>query len=194
MQKTIAMFVWGFVCLTLATSVDAHAKKKHYNPPSQGDTTESAPVGVPECLDKDRRAIQGNNNSEVLKWKTQTPNQYHDRALIVGKFVKVLLDRQSHLQFEVDLSNGSSDGVSEHIEIIYNKEFGEIPAIPAGASIAACGDYITASAQSGPYPPSPMGAIIHWVHASNNPQKHANGYVMVNGKVFGYAGDANKNR
>lgn len=191
MKKTIALLVWGFVCLSLVSVSEAEARRRN-SPNYPADNSENAESAkdVPVCLDKDRRPITGNNNSEVLKWKTQTPNQYLDRALIVGKFVKVLLDRKSHLQIEVDLSANGSSGPADHIEIIYNKEFGAIPPIPAGATIAACGDYITASAQSGPYPPSPMGAIVHWVHASNKPEKHAHGYVLVNGVVYGHSGDA----
>lgn len=141
--------------------------------------------GLPDCLDSDRRPIEGNNNEEVLRWKVDSKNQYRDRALVVGKFVKVLLDRPSHLQIAVDLSTDGSGRIQDQIEVIYNKEFGPVNGLTPGALVAACGDYITSRDQAGPYPPSPVGAIVHWVHKSNAPQKHSDGFVAVDGNVYG---------
>lgn len=140
----------------------------------------------PSCLDFDRRPLEVNNN-EVLQWKEKTPNQYKDRALIVGSLINVILDRKSHLHLEMDLTpEEGSDDRDDHIEIVYNKEFGRVDRLEKGLEIVACGDYITSNEQSGPYKPSPLGAIVHWVHASNNTQKHVHGFLMIDGKLFGH--------
>lgn len=148
-------------------------------------TLSSAEAKYPTCMDFDRRPLPVNND-EVLKWKDNTPNQYKDRALVVGSLVGVLLDRKSHLHLEMDLTpeQGSADR-DDHVEIIYNKEFGNVDKIAPGLEVVACGDYITSNAQSGPYKPSPVGAIVHWVHASNNTEKHVHGFLMIGGKMFG---------
>jgi hypothetical protein len=140
---------------------------------------------LPTCLDVDRSPIARANNEEVIAWKQGTKNQYRDRALIIGKLVGVLLERKSHLQLEVDLTPHYNESRSDNVEIIYNKSFGEVPDVKIGSPVAACGDYITAKEQAGNYPPSPVGAIIHWVHASNNPEKHSSGYLIINGTEYG---------
>jgi hypothetical protein len=145
----------------------------------------SATSKTPSCLDFDRRPLQVNNN-EVLKWKEQTPNEFKDRALVVGTLIGVILDRKSHLHLEMDLTPETANAdKKEHIEIIYNKEFGFVDNVKPGSEIVACGDYITSNDFTGKYKPSPLGAIIHWVHASNNTDKHVHGFLMIGGKVFG---------
>ena len=52
-------------------------------------------------------------------------------------------------------------------------------------SIEACGDYITSTAQSGPYPPSPDGAILHWVHMNPAGRGHDAGFLAINGTLYG---------
>jgi hypothetical protein len=152
----------------------------------------SAEAAYPTCLDFDRRPLTVNND-EVLKWKENTPNQYKDRALVVGSLVKVLLDRKSHLHLEMDLTpeHGAEDR-DDHVEIVYNKEFGSVGKIAPGQEIVACGDYITSVAQSGPFKPSPVGAIVHWVHASNNTERHVHGFLMIGGKMFGQEGSQDR--
>jgi hypothetical protein len=71
------------------------------------------------------------------------------------------------------------------IELVYNDSFGELPELRLGMDVEACGDYITSYAPSGPYPASPDGALVHWVH--HNPHgSHPDGYVVIDGKVFGW--------
>jgi hypothetical protein len=69
--------------------------------------------------------------------------------------------------------------------VIYNEQFGAVPATRAGDQFEACGDYITSNAPSGQYPASPDGAIVHWIHQSPNPKSHDSGYLIVNGVVCG---------
>jgi len=143
---------------------------------------------LPICRDKMKTPFRS-NNAEVLKWKTSTRNQWQDRGYIIGKLVKVLQQRPSHTHLEIDISaNGSSDA-ADHIEIIYNREFGDIQNPAPGQLVAACGDFINSFDRAGKYPASPVGAIVHWVHASNTPNKHSHGFVSVNGKLYGYGGD-----
>jgi hypothetical protein len=90
--------------------------------------------------------------------------------------------KKSHEHFEVVFQSGK---VNDNIEIIYNTQFGQLPPIRPGSQIAICGDYITSNAPTSQYQASPDGAIIHWVHRSNNPRKHATGYLVVNGSLYG---------
>lgn len=140
---------------------------------------------LPNCMGENRTPLAA-NNEQVLVWKEETPNQFQARALVVGRLVKVLLDRKSHLHLEIDIGTaGSPLARDEHIEIVYNKKFGSVNGVATGAEVAACGDYITAREKAGNYPPSPVGAIIHWVHMSPNPGKHPSGFLMIDKELFG---------
>jgi hypothetical protein len=143
---------------------------------------------LPICRDKMKTPFRS-NNAEVLKWKTSTRNQWQDRGYIIGKLVKVLQQRSSHTHLEVDISENGSSDAADHIEIIYNREFGDFQNPVAGQVVAACGDFINSFERAGNYPASPVGAIIHWVHASNTPNKHSHGFVSINGKLYGFSGD-----
>jgi hypothetical protein len=148
---------------------------------------------LPTCLDRNRQPIRGDNNDEVLRWKEETKNQYKDRALIDGVLVSVLLDRRSHLHLEVNLEGDErSTDPRQHIEIVYNKAFGEVGDLQPGMPVQACGDYITSREQSGPYKPSPVGAIVHWVHKSNTPDRHSHGFLAIDGKLYGMEDDKNR--
>jgi hypothetical protein len=174
------LYVLAVVCVLGFASAAEAKKQKWVDVPAVEETN------LPTCLDKNRQAIRGDNNAEVLRWKEQTKNQYKDRALISGVLVGVILDRKSHLHLEVNLTGDeNSKDAREHIEIVYNKSFGEVAAVSPGMKVQACGDYITSNEQSGPYKPSPMGAIVHWVHKSNTPDRHASGFLAIDGKVYG---------
>ena len=121
------------------------------------------------------------NNAAVLQWKTSTQNQYRNRGHIQGVLVRDFPDHSGHHHYEVQIGGNPKD----LIEVIYNEQFGPVPAAQPGAQFEACGDYITSTAQSGPYPASPDGAIIHWIHKSPNLKKHDSGYLIVNGVVCG---------
>jgi hypothetical protein len=141
----------------------------------------SLAAGTPDCLSHGQ-AI-GVNNDQVLKWETTTANQYLDRAHVSGAIVAVYPDHSGHSHFGIQIGPNSSDT----IEIIYNQDFGSVPTPTVGQQVEACGDYITSTAQAGPYPPSPDHAIVHWVHEAPNPQKHPSGYLMINGVLYGYS-------
>jgi hypothetical protein len=182
------MKILNLVLCLILVSVQANAKPQQRGP--DFDTIEKS---LPVCVDKDRAQFRS-NNEEVIRWKKQTQNQYKDRALVIGTLVGVLLDRSSHLHLQIDLDPAQNRGNDDQIEIVYNKSFGAVPAQRPGVVVAACGDYITARDRSGNFPPSPVGAVVHWVHASNNEGKHAHGFLSVNGVVYGNEGDAKKGR
>jgi hypothetical protein len=125
------------------------------------------------------------NNAQVLHWKRTTPNQFRERANISGKVVQVFPDRTGHDHFVIQIGRQADDT----IEVIYNQDFGAMPEPRIGASVQACGDYITATARSGPYPPSPVGAIIHWVHMNPRGRGHDPGFVLMDGVLYGMQAD-----
>jgi len=181
------MKILSLVLCLFVVSIQANAKPQQRAPGF--DTIEK---NLPICVDKNRTEFRS-NNEEVIRWKRDTKNQYQDRALVIT-LVGVLLDRASHLHLQIDLDPAQNRGNDDQIEIVYNKSFGAVPAQRPGVVVAACGDYITARDRSGNYPPSPVGAIVHWVHASNNESKHAHGFLSVNGVVYGNEGDAKNGR
>lgn len=130
------------------------------------------------CMGNNGQAI-GINNGQVLNWKVSTPNQFHARANVMGTVVRVYPDQTGHHHFSLLIGNQRT----QTIEIVYNEEFGSAP-VQVGASVEACGDYITATQVTGSLPPSPDGAIVHWVHQSDNPD-HPSGFLVINGVLYG---------
>lgn len=121
------------------------------------------------------------NNDQVLHWKRTTPNQFRERGNVKGPITRIFPDATGHNHFEIQI--GHRNG--ETLEVIYNSDFGALPKLAPGMVVQACGDYITATAQSGPYPPSPSGAIIHWVHMNPKGRGHDPGFVTVDGVLYG---------
>jgi hypothetical protein len=114
-------------------------------------------------------------NEQVIQWKANTANAFLARARIQGTVDQVFPDHSGHRHFSLKIGPNPTD----HIEVIYNLSFGNLPVPTIGMTAEACGDYITSIAQTGAYPPSPDGGIIHWVHRS--PHGHEAGYVILNG-------------
>lgn len=178
--------------LALLTSGEAFARKGPWIPPTPAPSQPSTPAALPECLDTRGQPLEVNNR-EIVQWKATQPNQFRERGLITGRFVTFLVNKTSHLHFDVLLDSPSVDPknkFSNHLEVVYNRDFGDVQDLKEGDRVAACGDFIVSTAQSGPYPASPVGAIIHWVHKSNNTRKHADGYLMINDAMYGDKGDA----
>jgi hypothetical protein len=121
------------------------------------------------------------DNAQVLQWKKTTANQFLARAHVDGRVSRTFSDRSGHKHFEIKLGEGSKD----ILEVVYNSAFGELPPIQSGMNVEACGDYITSVAQAGPYPPSPSGAIIHWVHLNPSGHGHDSGFLIIDGVVYG---------
>jgi hypothetical protein len=95
--------------------------------------------------------------------------------------VAVYSDKTGHDHFAAQIGKEKGD----IIELIYNQDFGVLPDVQPGMKVQACGDYITATAQSGPYPPSPAGAIIHWLHMNPRGRGHDDGFLAINGRLYG---------
>ncbi len=135
------------------------------------------------CLDKNHEMLPF-LNQEVLEWKSNTPDQTLKRALVQGTVSQLYSNKTGHSHFAIDLdANGKGD-----LEVIYNDEFGTLPPITIGMKIVACGDYITVGPKA--RLPSPMGAIIHWVHynpGNRDGGAHKHGFLIVNGKPYGIA-------
>ncbi len=134
----------------------------------------------PACIAKGRELSV--NNDAVLNWKSTTKNQYHDRGHIQGILTRFYSDKTGHNHFQVQIGQTYTDT----IEVVYNQEFGPVPSsMQIGSHVEACGDYITANVRQGGYPPSPDGAIVHWVHKSTNPN-HESGYLVIDGTLCGW--------
>jgi len=120
------------------------------------------------------------NNDQALQWRDQKPSGFHARGFISGTVDEVFPDHSGHRHFSLKIGPNAED----HIEIVYQQEFGYMPLPSVGDSAEACGDYIVATRSNGRYPPSPDGALVHWVHRSDN-DRHDDGFVVLNGTVYG---------
>lgn len=128
------------------------------------------------------------NNEQVLNWKHTSRNQFKSRGHVEGTVGAVYKDVTGHRHFQIVIGSNANDT----LEVIYNQKFGKIPAsaLQKGARVETCGDYITSNQRAGRYQPSPDGAIIHWVHEATN-GRHASGYVMIEGQLYGYGKNGN---
>lgn len=144
-----------------------------------------ASADLPVCLDKQGSPIESPNNEQVLSWKRTTQSSYLDRGYIRGTLVNIFDSNPSHLHLDVFLGQKGGPDKASDIEVIYNTEFGQTPDdLRPGLEVIACGDYITSSQQNGPYPASPLDAILHWVHKAMN-DHHADGFLMIDGVLYG---------
>lgn len=120
------------------------------------------------------------NDDQVLQWKNSEPNQFLARGYIQGTVDEVFPDLTGHHHFSVKIGPLDTD----HIEVIYQLNFGMMPEPNIGDQVIACGDFINSFAQDQSGPASPDGAILHWVHR-DPAGKHDNGFVVVNGTIYG---------
>lgn len=137
---------------------------------------------TPVCLDfSDEISI---DNSHALRFKSEQKNGALTRAYIQGKVISIPETHGSHDRFSISIGPKSTDTV----EVIYNKEFGTMPAVRTGEEVIVCGDFINSFAQTGRYPPSPDGAIIHWVHYNpgNRSAAHEHGFIQFGGDLVGF--------
>jgi hypothetical protein len=139
-----------------------------------------ADKNFPTCLDQKSQVLPIDSN-RVIRLKSTTANQFLTRAHIQGEIVKIYPDRNGHDHFSISIGPLAEDT----LEVVYNSDFGSLGELKEGMTVEACGDYITSNAPTSQYQASPDGAIIHWVHRSNNPRKHATGYLVVNGSLYG---------
>lgn len=123
------------------------------------------------------------NNQQVLHWKRTTQNQFRERGNIKGTITRIFDERKTHAHFEIAIGRYEDDVV----EVIYNQDFGRLQSasLKPGMTVQACGDFIVATAPSGPYPASPSGAIIHWVHTNPSGRGHDPGFLVIDGVIYG---------
>ncbi|MDR3607631.1 MAG: hypothetical protein P4M08_09650 [Oligoflexia bacterium] len=178
----------GFLSLwVLGALVGAPAYAHHQGGnPGTDNGGGSAGGAIPSCMSGNQ--ILPIDNQQVIQWKTSTANQYLARAHVEGPITTLYPDHSGHTHFEIELDKNTQ----ETLEIIYNQSFGALPALQVGMQVEACGDYITSTAQSGPYPASPDGAILHWVHRNPGGRGHDSGFVAIDGVLYG-EGNGNGN-
>jgi hypothetical protein len=133
------------------------------------------------------RCLKGNqnvpiNNAQIHKWKTTTANQFLARGHAYGRLTKVYPTKNGHAHFQIEF-----DDVADTLEVVYSLDFGKLPKLAKGMEIEACGDYITSTKATSQYPPSPDGAILHWIHRSTG-GNHPSGYLAIDGRVYGQGG------
>jgi hypothetical protein len=136
---------------------------------------------VPDCLNIAAQKLPI-DNAGAINLKKTTKNGYHGRAHIAGNLTKIYSDATNHKHMQVTIGTDPGDT----IEVIYNEDFGPVPALRLGETIEACGDYITSNAPSGHMPASRDGAVVHWVHKSPNPN-HPSGFIVVDGTLCGWS-------
>lgn len=147
------------------------------------------------------------DNEQVVKWKKEEKNQFRARSKVSGTIVGEVSDNGSHYHFSIVLDEPEEQEgkkqknltlvkkddprESRRLEVIYNQSFGDLVDLAEGKRLVVCGDFINSYARSGRYPPSPDGAIIHWVH--HNPgnrassKHHEHGYIWSEeGKLMGF--------
>lgn len=134
--------------------------------------------GTPTCMNHGRPLAI--DNEQALQWRAQQPSGFRSRAYISGTIDEVFPDQTGHRHFSIKIGPNPND----RIEVIFNEGFGNMPVPRHGQNAAACGDYIVATEHNGGYPPSPDGALVHWVHRSTN-SSHDSGFVVIEGTVYG---------
>lgn len=135
-----------------------------------------------------RNEVMPLNNQQVLQWKANpsVPNAFKARANVTGLVYGIIPDRNGHDHFIIQIGPNVR---TDMLEVVYNQDFGALPPIQKGMQIHACGDFIKSIAQTGPYPPSPAGAIVHWVHQNPNGNGHEHGYLTIDNVVYGNGPD-----
>ena len=139
-------------------------------------------ANVPDCMDG--QEVLPIDNERVLELKNNSANGTLKRAHVQGVINRLFSIRNDHIHFEIIIGKQKRDT----LEVIYNRGFGPIPQPRLDMVVEVCGDYITSNARNGKYPPSPSGAIIHWIHKSDNP-RHESGYLLIDGILGGQAID-----
>ncbi len=174
----LATLVLSFTANAYDYNIEKDHRSNHENSDSihtGGEQASSSQV----CNDHGR--AMSLNNDQVIKWKTSQPNNFRARGYVNGTVDEIFPDMTGHHHFSVKIGEQAND----HVEVIYQINFGHMPEPRIGDQVVACGDFINSYAQSGGYQPSPDGAIIHWVHRNPDGHGHDDGFVILNGTLFG---------
>lgn len=182
MTEFKSKFFWLVLLVTLSTSqLFAQSNPKHEDPVIEDPAQQVQKAGyqAPECPSYGKNLEV--NNAQVLHWKRTTPSGFRERGHVQGIVINIYNDKSGHDHFSIQIGRHQEDT----LEIIYNQDFGSIPQIEVGMLVEACGDFITSTQQNGPYPPSPDGAILHWVHMNPQFRGHDPGFLMLAGGLYG---------
>ena len=179
---------FGLIGLFIGSSglipLQTHAFQLHlpfpntvYESEYEASTLDDAP---PPCFNTDRKTPLPIMNTQVMQWQRAAQNNFSSRALVTGVFTTRYPDQTGHAHFAIDL-DGDKKG---DLEVIYQNDFGALPALKNGDQIAACGDYITDPKGS------KNGGIIHWIHSNDGARDggtcvHPDGYLAINGVPYG---------
>lgn len=129
------------------------------------------------CFEK-KKPLE-NNESELLKYRDFMEKGFKTRGHVDGLVVEQTENRQGHLHFILDLDSDLTTS-DDHLEIIYNQQYGEIAEVLPGSRVRACGDFIVDHY-------SPTKAVLHWLHLNPNKKKnhHEDGFLIIDNQVFG---------
>lgn len=149
---------------------------------------------VPPCLDNNGQALPV-DNAGALKLKVDqnfdTPNPSNPsvppppRYLVSGPVTAVYEGNATHNHFQINLGPSPDAHHSGYIEVIFSKAFGELPEVTPGMSVVACGDYYISITPEDGFPASPDGAFIHWIHRNPKHGRHQDGFLMIDGTLYG---------
>jgi hypothetical protein len=136
-------------------------------------------AGLPACKDKKKNLEI--NSDMLLNYRDQMEAKFKTRGYAKGVLVRVMEDRQGHVHLEMDFDENLQTA-DDRVEVVYNTEFGALPDARPGDQLVVCGDFIV-----DPY--SPLKAVIHWLHFSPKKQAHDDGFLAINGVVYGLGND-----
>ena len=139
---------------------------------------------IPVCPDLDGSALPI-MNSTVADWKHSEDNQWRHRARIRGTITDLYSDHSGHHNFGIKITDDADKNPNEAVEVIYNEDFGPVPALSEGMTVEACGDFILDRASQRLRRGPPLGAIIHWVHKNPKGKGHPSGYLWIDGTLCG---------
>jgi hypothetical protein len=141
-----------------------------------------AQSNIPECLGENNQVLPVDDNATIAL-KTDTANGQLSRAHAEGPITKIYPNETGHNHFEISLGSAAADT----LEVVYDTEFGALPTLEIGMNVEVCGDFINSYAPENGYQASPDGAIIHWIHKTDN-DKHQAGFTIINGGLYGQSG------
>ena len=168
-----------FLGLLLSFGVQASHHGGNGSPGQDPGQSTPADGSIQPCMNQGQ--VLPVMNEQALQWRETQASGFKTRALISGTVDEVFPDQTGHRHFSLKVGPNPGD----HIEVIYNESFGAMPLPQTGEEAQACGDYIVATQQNGGYAASPDGALVHWVHKNTDHSSHDNGYVVLNGVVYG---------
>ncbi len=167
------------ISFTTISSWGYHSNRQYYPNSNRNLNVAQSSSQAPTCMGNQGQALPV-DDANVLQMKVSTKNSFLARAHVAGVISHLYNDATGHKHFQLKIGPQATDT----LEVVYNEDFGKTSEVAVGAQVEACGDYITSNVDSR-YKASPDGAIIHWVHRSPDLNRHASGFLIINGAVVG---------